>query len=44
MTGIPTKVAAGVSLVALGSVAGFSVGSGSAGEQRPVAAAETTAR
>ena len=40
MTGIPTKVAAGVSLVALGSLAGYSVGSGPAGEQRPVAAAK----
>ena len=39
MTGIPTKIAAGVSLVALGSVAGYSVGSGPAGEQHPVAAA-----
>ena len=38
MTGIPTKIAAGVSLVALGSVAGYSVGSGPAGEH-PVAAA-----
>lgn len=40
MTGIPTKVAAGISLVALGSVAGYSVGAGPASEQRPVAAAK----
>jgi hypothetical protein len=40
MTGIPTKIAAGVSLVALGSVAGYSIGSGPAGEQHAVAAAK----
>lgn len=33
MTGIPTKIAAGASLVALGSLAGYAVGSGPAGEQ-----------
>jgi hypothetical protein len=40
MSRIPTKIAAGASLVALGSAAGYAVGSGSAGEQRAVAAAK----
>ena len=40
MTGIPIKTAAGVSLVALGSLAGYAVGSGPPAEQPDAAAAK----
>jgi hypothetical protein len=40
MTGIPIKTAAGASLVALGSLAGYAVGSGPAGEQADATAAK----
>jgi hypothetical protein len=40
MTGIPIKTAAGVSLVALGSLAGYAVGSGPPADQPEAAAAK----
>jgi len=40
MTGLPIKTAAGISLVALGSLAGYAVGSGPAGGEPSTAAAK----